>query len=35
VEFGLGAELDVLYVTIDTSLYRIRLNARGYHRQYK
>ncbi len=35
VEFGLGDELDVLYVTIDTSLYRIRLNARGYHRQYK
>ena len=35
VEFGLGEELDVLYVTIDTSLYRIRLNARGYHRQYK
>ena len=35
VEFGLGDELNVLYVTIDTSLYRIRLNARGYHRQYK
>jgi gluconolactonase len=35
VEFGLGKEINVLYVTIDTSLYRIRLKSRGYHRQYK
>lgn len=35
VEFGLGKEINVLYVTIDTSLYRIRLKSRGYHRQYR
>jgi gluconolactonase len=35
VEFGLGREINVLYVTVDTSLYRIRLKSRGYHRQYK
>lgn len=35
VEFGIGTEIDVLYVTIDKSLYRIRLNAKGYHRQYR
>ncbi|MDP6446098.1 MAG: SMP-30/gluconolactonase/LRE family protein [Pirellulaceae bacterium] len=34
VEFGLGREGSVLYITVDTSLYRIRLNAQGYHRQY-
>lgn len=35
VEFGLGKEINVLYITIDTSLYRIRLKSRGYHRQYR
>ena len=35
VEFGLGDELNVLYVTVDTSLYRIRLKSNGFHRQYK
>lgn len=35
VEFGKGAALNVLYVTVDTSLYRIPLNVKGYHRQYK
>ncbi|MFQ5733631.1 MAG: SMP-30/gluconolactonase/LRE family protein, partial [Planctomycetaceae bacterium] len=34
VEFGIGKEINVLYVTIDTSLYRIRLKSRGFHRQY-
>ena len=29
VEFGVGDESNVLYVTIDKSLYRIRLKARG------
>lgn len=31
VDFGTGAEKNVLYVTVDKSLYRIRLNATGYH----
>ena len=31
VEFGIGDEANVLYVTADTSLYRIRLNAKGHH----
>ncbi len=35
VEFGLGDDSNVLYVTVDQSLYRIRLKARGYHRQYR
>ena len=35
VEFGLGADSNVLYVTVDQSLYRIRLRARGYHRQHQ
>ena len=35
VEFGLGADSNVLYVTVDQSLYRIRLKARGYHRQHR
>ena len=35
VEFGLGADRNVLYVTVDQSLYRIRLKARGYHRQHR
>lgn len=35
VEFGLGEESNVLYVTVDQALYRIRLKARGYHRQHR
>jgi gluconolactonase len=31
VEFGIGDEANVLYVTIDTSLYRIPLKTEGYH----
>jgi gluconolactonase len=31
VVFGLGDERNVLYVTVDTSLYRIPLKAKGYH----
>ena len=27
VEFGIGGEANMLYVTVNTSLYRIRLNA--------
>lgn len=34
VEFGLGAEANVLYVTIDVSLYRIPLKTKGFHVQY-
>lgn len=34
VEFGLGEDSNVLYVTVDQSLYRIRLIALGYHRQH-
>jgi gluconolactonase len=30
-DFGIGDESDVLYLTVDKSLYRIRLNAKGYH----
>ena len=33
VEFGLGEDANSLYVTVDLSLYRIRLKTRGYHRQ--
>jgi gluconolactonase len=33
VEFGTGAEGDVLYVTVDKSLYRIRVKTRGFHPQ--
>ena len=29
VEFGNGGEANMLYVTVDTSLYRIRLNVKG------
>jgi gluconolactonase len=29
--FGLGDEIKTLYVTVDTSLYRIRLEAEGWH----
>ncbi|MCH7989912.1 MAG: SMP-30/gluconolactonase/LRE family protein [Planctomycetes bacterium] len=35
VEFGLGKESHVLYVTVDKSLFRIALKAEGYHRQYR
>ncbi len=31
VEFGVGDESNVLYVTIDKSLYRIRVKTRGWH----
>ncbi len=34
-DFGIGDEDHVLYVTIDTSLYSIRLNATGYHLPWK
>jgi len=30
-DFGIGDESNVLYITVDKSLYRIRLNAKGYH----
>lgn len=35
VEFGIGAEANVLYVTVDLSLFRIPLKAKGYHVQYR
>lgn len=31
VEFGTGEEANVLYVTVDLSLYRIPLGVKGYH----
>ena len=31
VDFGVGDAKNVLYVTVDKSVYRIRLNATGYH----
>jgi len=34
VEFGIGEEAQVLYVTVDKSLYRIPLKVKGYHVQY-
>ncbi|MFO0871251.1 MAG: DUF6807 family protein [Pirellulales bacterium] len=34
VEFGIGAEAHVLYITVDVSLYRIPLRVKGYHVQY-
>ena len=34
VEFGIGEESNVLYITIDKSLYRIRLKVKGYQAQY-
>lgn len=34
VEFGLGDEANMLYVTVDKSLYRIQLKATGLHRQF-
>jgi gluconolactonase len=35
VEFGIGPEKNTLYVTVDLSLYRIRLNAEGFHAPYE
>jgi gluconolactonase len=35
VEFGIGDDLNMLYVTVDTSLYRIRLKSEGFHVQYQ
>ena len=34
VDFGIGDEAHVLYVTIDVSLYRIPLKVKGYHVEY-
>ena len=34
LRFGIGAEQNMLYITVDTSLYRIPLKARGFHVQY-
>jgi gluconolactonase len=34
VEFGLGKEINVLYITVDKSLFRIPLKVKGYHRQF-
>jgi gluconolactonase len=31
VDFGIGDESHMLYITVDKSLYRIPLNAKGYH----
>ncbi len=31
VDFGIGDDSNMLYITVDTSLYRIRLNAEGFH----
>jgi gluconolactonase len=31
VDFGIGEDKNVLYITVDRSLYRIRLGATGYH----
>ena len=33
VVFGVGKDTNLLYVTIDKSLYRIRLNSHGFHPQ--
>lgn len=35
VEFGIGKDANLLYITVDTSLYRIRLKTRGFHVQYR
>lgn len=35
VEFGIGDEAQMLYVTIDLGLYRIPLKVRGFHVQYQ
>jgi gluconolactonase len=34
VEFGIGEDANLLYVTVDKSLYRIRLKKKGHHVQY-
>ena len=34
VEFGVGPERNMLYITIDTSLYRIRLKVNGHHPEH-
>ena len=34
-EFGIGAEDTMLYLTVDKSLYRIRLKVAGYHVPFK
>ncbi len=34
VEFGIGNEISTLYITVDTSLYRIKLKTKGFHVQY-
>jgi gluconolactonase len=33
-EFGIGEESNMLYITVDTSLYRVRLNTKGHHVNY-
>lgn len=35
VEFGIGSEANVLYVTVDLSLFRIPLKSKGFHVQYE
>lgn len=35
VEFGIGADAHTLYVTVDKSLYQIRLKTRSFHIQYQ
>lgn len=35
VEFGIGKDRNLLYITVDTSLYRIRLKTQGWHVQYQ
>ena len=35
VEFGIGDEKTMLYVTIDKSLFRIRTKTEGYHHVYR
>lgn len=35
VEFGIGDEANVLYITVDLSLYRIPLKVKGFHVQYE
>lgn len=34
VEFGIGPDKNLLYITVDKSLYCIRLKAQGFHVQY-
>ncbi len=29
--FGIGDDLNLLYITVDKSLYRVRLKAKGFH----